>query len=62
MQFPAETFHAPLSELWLCPDCGCAGTNSEVCPGCANPHGLLNLGSVLDRIEQATERAENYLL
>jgi hypothetical protein len=45
----AQLFHAPPAELFLCPDCGQVGNSPASCPGCANAHGLLNLGKVLNR-------------
>jgi hypothetical protein len=39
----------PLDHSFLCPDCSMVGNDPHRCPSCANEHGLMNLGAVLNR-------------
>jgi hypothetical protein len=50
--------HIPLSNAYLCQDCGVVGNCPEQCPACASAV-LMGLASVLDRTQEKKSRARN---
>lgn len=44
-----QTVQLPLSEAYLCVECGTVGNDAMRCLSCANACGLLSLANVLNR-------------